>query len=343
MLSLPYDMTKLTDKKTLGKALRWVLSLATAAVLLYFSFRWVKWEEFIEGIRGCDITYIIGSMAAGTAAFFIRAYRWRAIMRPMNPGIGFAESFDGINIGNLSNFIFPRIGEFVRCGIISSTGKLPYNKVLGSVVMERSWDMMSLAVILIAFFAVRWEEFGAFVREKMILPAEEAIPFSLWWIAVLAIAAAAALLYAVYRGRGRNRICSGLWRLAAGAAEGFTAAMKMERKYLFVISTVLLWFLYWLMSWLTMEALPQLSGLGAGDAMFLMLVGSVAWLVPVPGAIGAFHLLVSLALGTIYGVGQGEGMAFATISHESQAVTMILCGIFCAVRRVRAGGRLFGR
>lgn len=336
-------MTKLTDKKNLGKALKWVLSLATAAVLLYFSFRWVRWEEFIEGIRGCNTAYIIGSMAASTAAFFIRAYRWRAIMRPMNREIGFAESFDGINIGNLSNFVFPRIGEFVRCGIISSTGKLPYNKVLGSVVMERSWDMISLAVILVAFFAMKWGEFGTFVSERMIVPAEEAIPFSLWWIAVLAVAAAAAGLYLIYRGRTRNRLCSGLWRLAAGAAEGFAAAMKMERKYLFILSTLVLWFLYWLMSWLTMEALPQLSSLGAADAMFLMLVGSVAWLVPVPGAIGAFHLLVSLALGTIYGVGQGEAMAFATVSHESQAVTMILCGIFCAVRRVRAGGRLYGR
>ena len=75
-----------------------------------------------------------------------------------------------------------------------------------------------------------------------------------------------------------------------------------------------------------MSAMPDLDGLGPVDALFLMIAGSFGWLVPVPGGFGAFHFIVSLALSTIYGVPFASGIIFATLSHESQAITMAVCG-----------------
>ena len=75
-----------------------------------------------------------------------------------------------------------------------------------------------------------------------------------------------------------------------------------------------------------LPVLPDLGGLNAVDALFLMVAGSFGWLVPVPGGFGSFHFIVSLALSTIYGIPFGLGIIFATLSHESQAVTMALCG-----------------
>ena len=62
------------------------------------------------------------------------------------------------------------------------------------------------------------------------------------------------------------------------------------------------------------------------DALFLMVAGSLGWLVPVPGGFGAFHFVVSIALSTIYGIPFELGIIFATLSHESQAITMAVCG-----------------
>ena len=84
--------------------------------------------------------------------------------------------------------------------------------------------------------------------------------------------------------------------------------------------------MYWLMSVCTMLAIPELGDLNAMDALFLMIAGSFGWLVPVPGGFGSFHFIVSLALSTIYGIPFELGIIFATLSHESQAVTMALCG-----------------
>ena len=44
------------------------------------------------------------------------------------------------------------------------------------------------------------------------------------------------------------------------------------------------------------------------------------------GGLGAYHFIVSLALAKVYGIAQATGVVFATISHEAQALVMILCG-----------------
>jgi len=57
-----------------------------------------------------------------------------------------------------------------------------------------------------------------------------------------------------------------------------------------------------------------------------MLAGSLSSLVPVPGGFGAFHYVVASALAAVYGIPWEAGIIFATLSHESQTVTMLICG-----------------
>ena len=73
-------------------------------------------------------------------------------------------------------------------------------------------------------------------------------------------------------------------------------------------------------------AFDKINGLNMVDAMFLMIVGALSSLVPVPGGFGAFHYIVSLALTTVYGIPAEIGIVFATLSHESQIIIQIVCG-----------------
>ena len=84
--------------------------------------------------------------------------------------------------------------------------------------------------------------------------------------------------------------------------------------------------MFLMMSLFIIRALPEQFGLGWVDALFLMLVGSVAGIVPVPGGFGAFHYMVALALSAVYGIPWETGIVFATLSHESQAVMTVVCG-----------------
>ena len=100
----------------------------------------------------------------------------------------------------------------------------------------------------------------------------------------------------------------------------------MNQKWLFFAYTAMIWGLYWLMAASTVWAAPFLEGLDMIDALFLSLVGGLGFAVPVPGGIGAFHFIISLALSTMYGVPVELGTVYATLSHTSQAITQIAFG-----------------
>lgn len=316
-------------KETLKKIFKYTLSAGFAFLLLWFSFRDVEWNGFVEGLKACRWEFILLSMAAGSFAFWLRGVRWRQLLLPIDDSISRITTFNGINIGNISNFVFPRIGEFVRCGVItrrSKDGKASYEKVLGTVVLERSWELLVMLLLLAVVVVGGFDRFGGFVIDQILTPMSEKFNLSLWWIAAIAVAAGAAALYLLWKFRGSNGFCRKIWSLVHGVFQGFASCMKMDRKWLFFAYTAFIWLMYWLMAASTMWAAPFMDGLDVIDALFLSLVGGLGFAVPVPGGIGAFHFIISLALSAVYGIPMETGIVYATISHTSQALTQIAFG-----------------
>lgn len=317
--------------------MKYAVSASLAFVLLYFSFRDVEWADFMEGLKSCRWEFILLSMAAGSFAFWLRAVRWRKLLLPIDSSITRITAFNGINIGNISNFVLPRIGEFIRCGVITRRSepvspddpehkKASYDKVLGTVVLERSWELLVMLLLLAVVVVGGFNRFGGFFVEQIWTPMAQRLDFSIWWIvAVLALAGVAGC-FALWRYRDTNPVFSKVWGIFRGILQGFASCMKMDRKWMFFAYTAFIWMTYWLMAASTVWAAPFLSDLDLIDALFLSLVGGLGFAVPVPGGIGAFHFIISLALSGIYGIPTELGIIYATLSHTSQAITQIFFG-----------------
>lgn len=316
-------------KEKVGKILKYMISAALAVVMLWFSFRDVEWAEFVAGLQDCRWWLVILSMAAGSFAFWLRAVRWRLLLLPIDPSITRLTAFNGINIGNISNFVLPRIGEFVRCGVISrrSQGnKASYDKVLGTVVLERGWELLVMLLMLAIVVIGGFDRFGSFFVEQIWNPMSGRFSFSLWWVVASGLAIVAASVLLIIRFKDSSRFCGKLVGIFSGIIQGFTSCFRMEKKWLFLAYTVFIWMTYWVMAACTVRAAPFLEGLDLIDALFLSLIGGVGFAVPVPGGIGAFHFVISLALSVVYGVPMETGIIYATISHTSQAITQIIFG-----------------
>ena len=314
-------------KDNIKKTLKYAASAALAILLLWVSFREVEWTEFWQQLKACRWEFIILSMASGSFAFWLRAIRWRQLLLPIDSTISRTTAFNGVNIGNISNFLFPRIGEFIRCGVITRRSKATYDKVLGTVVLERSWELLVMLLLLAVVVLGGFDRFGGFFMDQIWAPMSERLDFSIWWIVALLAVAGAAALWALWRFRDSNAFCSKVWGIFRGILQGFSSCLRMDRKWLFFAYTAFIWCTYWLMAASIMWAAPFLDGLGLIDALFLSLVGGLGFAVPVPGGIGAFHFIISLALSAVYGIPMEMGIIYATLSHTSQAITQILFGL----------------
>lgn len=274
-------------------------------------------------------------MIVGIISFYIRAARWRLLMLPLG-GIRRRDAFDGVNVGYITNFAIPRAGEIARCGVVSKKSKIPFESVVGTVFLERSFDMLTLAIVSIITFAITWNQFGFFFDNFILSSISEKLSVNLIWVLLILLTSFLIFAYIIYRYRKTHPFLIKIVQVLKGLLKGIIAGFKMPQKWLFILYTILLWGSFWLTSVTTILAFQSVdasvASLNLTDALFLMIVGSFGWVIPVQGGIGAYHFIVTLALSSVYGISQTTGIVFATISHESQALVMILVGLYSLSR-----------
>ncbi|EKD32384.1 MAG: hypothetical protein ACD_77C00105G0005, partial [uncultured bacterium] len=190
----------------------------------------------------------------------------------------------------------------------------------------------SLGIVFLGVLFFFWDSFGNFINTEILASMESRFSIGLAVIAASALVAFLIFLYIIYKYRQSHPVLRKIADIVKGVLKGLLSGFKMPQKWLFFIYTILLWTCYWLMSYTSIMAFSSMNkGLGASDALFLMMVGSFGWVIPVQGGIGAYHLIISLALASVYGISQTTGVIFATISHESQALTMLVCGLISLI------------
>ena len=323
-------------KETTKSILRYTLSFGLMGVLLYFSFRGINWSEFWESVRACRWGWMLVSMAFGYLAFILRAARWRMQILPIDAKTSFRTTYDAVTICYLFNLALPRVGEFIKCLYITKhsskteTGerKATYDKVVGTMVMEHSWDIISGAILVVILIILLRTSYGDYLYNsiKTGLAARKGV----FLILVLLCVAAIAFCVLVWALRKKGGIIEKIWTFIAGMGTGFTSCFRMKRGWLFILYTILVWVCYWAMMYtvlLALQDVPAIAPLGATDAVFLMLVGTVSTLIPVPGGFGAYHSFLLASLSSIYGIPASIGITIAVLAHESEALLQFLAGL----------------
>ena len=310
----------------LKKILKYFLTAAITLVLLWLAFRGVHWGDFWEALGRCNWWWIIASMATSMAVAYSRGCRWRYML----PGeFSRRECFDAYNVCYLANLGVPRSGEIVRCAMLSSTGRISFEEAVGSMALERTWDMITALLIGVAMFF--FTRFGTFVKEQMWDKFAQSLSFSAVWLVFGVILLALALLWVIWRLRDKSPLMGKIWGFFKGLGSGVKAGFTMKHKVPFFLHTIFIWTAYVFQTLFIIYAFPDVGHLGFSDALFLMMVGSLGWFVPVQGGFGSFHFITALALTSVYGLSQQTGLVFATISHESQILQMLINGVISLI------------
>jgi len=324
--------------RRLSNVLRCVGSLALAAVLLYFSFREMDWMEFSRVLSSCRWGYVIAALCIGLVVYFIRALRWKMLLDPIDSSIPLISIFNSVNIGMMTNLVLPRVGELVRCGFITrhssqdSDGKrlATVDKVFGTVLVERIWDMIFALLTMVLVFFLTWDRFGDFISENILSSAGAKTSTVLILCAVVVLLAA--LVFLSWKFSSRGGFFSKVWGVITGVFDGLKTCIHMKKAGRFLLYTLAVWICYWLTMECTLFALQGIGvGTDPGDALFLMFVGAISSLVPVPGGFGAYHALVAGAIAALWGLPFATGLIVATLSHETQTLAAILGGGFSSV------------
>jgi uncharacterized protein (TIRG00374 family) len=314
----------------LVKALQFVFFLLVGLVLLFFAFRGIDMNELIVQITQADYRWAALSVLFAVLALVFRTLRWQLLIEPLNEYPKRINIFHAINVGYLANFVFPRIGEITRCGILNRTDRISVTRLFGTVIVERAFDMLMCALMLILILLMRFDVVGSFIMDNIVQPAVKRLPGTArieWIIAVFVLLILAFyVFYKVFKTQlskiGALRKIRDLMR---GVVKGIMSAYRIRNFTWFMILNFLIFGMYFMQTWVMFFALESTSSLGIGDAMFILVLSALAIILPVQGGIGAYHWIVSMGL-TIFGLTREEGMVYATITHSVTSLALITLG-----------------
>ncbi len=127
--------------------LYWLIALALAGVLLYYSLRGINWGEVWHILSRADWSYVGLALLISSAALFLRSYRWRILLQSQAP-VSVGMSFWATAAGYFGNQFLPaRAGELVRTMMVSSGAGLGRTFVLTTALTERMADAITLVII----------------------------------------------------------------------------------------------------------------------------------------------------------------------------------------------------
>ena len=223
------------------------------------------------------------------------------------------------------------MGEFARCGLLSKKEKIPFNTIFGTVISERLFDLIVLAVLIFLVTIFQLDLLGAFMQRNFGHFFESLftnIYGILIFVGVL-ILIFGVLMYIIWLFREKikaQKFYDPIRRFLDGLWNGIKTIKKMPKKGLFLLYTFFIWLFYALMVYLPFFMLPETSQLTFVDGLTILAIGSLGIVAPVPGGIGAYHYIVKVTLTELYQVEANAAMSFATISHAGQTILNILAG-----------------
>lgn len=302
-------------------------------LLLYFAFRGIDFSEMWQHFKGAKYSWIGLSLVFAVISHLSRARRWILLIEPLKFKPTLWNTFNATLFGYLSNYALPRAGEVARCVALGRKEKIPVDALIGTVIVERAIDLLSMFIIMLVLLVARFEKFGAFFSEYIFQPLSERIAdvfgeAIIFWIIVAALLLVIAFTLFLLRHKiMKLKLAQKLVGIMKGVAQGLKSVWRMERKWEFLFQTLFIWLNYAMMTWVVVFSLPDITGdLKFADGIFLLVIGSLGMAVPVQSGMGAFHWIVSRGLQYVYGIGETESLVFATLQHESQTLLILLLG-----------------
>jgi uncharacterized protein (TIRG00374 family) len=319
------------SKKTVSTILQLIIFLGLGVGLIVWRYNAMSIKEkteMFEAFKHVRWIYGIPILIIGFCSHFFRALRWKLLLQPLQifpsvPNITFS-----VLIGYLANTLVPRLGEVAKCTVLAKYEKVPADKLVGTIIAERAFDLVCLVIILFITLGLQYDIIYPFARDLYLKMFTDSSGNFIWLRIIVAVGIAVAGILAVvflYRRIKSSRI----GHIIKGIGEGLKAIGQVKNKGLFLLHTVLIWSMYTLAVIVGFYALPETEHITPLAGLAVITFGSVG-MIATPGGIGAYPVIVAQVL-LLYGISEGVGSAYGWVSWAAQTAIVLLLGLIALI------------
>ena len=302
--------------KRIKKYFKIFLPISVGVFCIYFSFKNINFSDFSKYFFEINYTWVVIGISLGALSHLSRSYRWKYLIEPMGYKLGFINSVLSVFSAYLINYTIPRAGDLARATMISKYEKIPLEKTLGTIVAERTVDVVCILVIICIGLIIEFQK----ISEKLIFLIEgKELSIIFVYLGSLIL-----ILFISYLLLKRSKYYKSILNFFSGILEGLTAIFKMKNRNLFIFHSIFIWLMYILMFWATSKAFIELHDVTFFQLMISFTLSALSIMFS-NGGIGIYPLAVEESLGW-YGIQSTTGLAFGWVSWLSQTMMIVIFG-----------------
>jgi len=310
--------------------LQYFVFLGLGIFLVWWSLRKLTpgdWVAIKNALLNARYWLVIPVVLALLASHYSRAIRWKILMEPLGYKPRISNTFLAVLIGYMANLAFPRLGEVLKCTVLSRYEKVPADKLVGTIVAERVFDLICLVLVMLITFFTQTEIIGEYLSAQvyeLFGSKTGGISTSKVILSLSGIVAFLLIIWLILRKLAHISIIQKLKQLIKGVWHGLTSVRYIKNKGWFIFHTIFIWAMYLLSVRIGMFALVETSGYGFKPALSVLSIGSIAMILA-PSGIGFYPVFVKGTM-ILYGLSEPIGLAFGWLMWSVQFFQQLLCG-----------------
>lgn len=317
--------------KHLRTIFQYIFFLGLGVFFAWLSLKNLNSEKIAQikiAIRNAKHWLIIPVACILILSHFIRALRWRLLMEPLGYKPSKINTFFAVMIGYLTNQAVPRLGEVLKCTILARYEKIPADKLIGTIILERIIDAITLLIIFGITLAIQPDLYVQLLDTFFSSPqTQEENKIASWVIAliIIAIIIVAIGIWMYIKKKTINDFVLLIKKTGQRIVLGITAVRNLKKRKQFLFLTLSLWTLYLSGGYLGFMALQQTEVYGIKEAFTVLSAGSIG-MIASPGGIGAYAYLLQQTM-QLYGLNEAIALAFGWILWMAQTAVILVGGL----------------
>ena len=283
-----------------------IFSIGVSLACLYFAFQQVNLLEVFTALSNTNLYYIISALIVTAITFFLRALRWKTLLK--SPRYLTLQHYSSsTHIGYFLNNILPfRAGDIFRAKLLSNHDKdIKLSYLIGSLVAEKIIDLWVIGLFTIILILLGYTNLFGF---QFILT-------------VIVISFVSSLIIF-----GRQSLSNKLL-ISFPSLTNFVAGYKLvsENRIRLLSWSMLLWISFVAYVIFSLKAIG--INLTIEQSLGLTIISSIVTSLPIaPAAIGTYHLAVIYSLHNLYGFNLELAQTGAIVMHSIFLLYSIVVG-----------------
>jgi len=319
-------------KKTFLAALQYLFFAGLAVFFVWLSVRGMdhdKWEQLKKAMDQAHYWLLVPVFSLLLVGHYLRALRWRQLMEPMGYTPSRLNTFFAVMIGYFVNLGAPRLGEVIKCTVLAKYEKIPAQKLVGTIVAERAFDVICLMLVFGLAFVFQFDIVSSLMHDY-IYPAFQNKSGQTAYTKIIVLGVGfiifLILLKVLFSRFGHINLVQKIKDILTGVWHGLISVRALKNKPLFFVYSIGIWFMYLLSTWCGFFAIDETSHLGLKDALTVLAMGSVGMILS-PGGIGAYALLVMETVALYHIPKEPYGQALGWLLWFGQFLSFVLFGV----------------